>query len=275
MKPAYRSFAALACLAGLTLSGCAAVALPVLAGGAIVRSTTDGIDADLSRASTPDQSPAPQAAASSTPSHTRYHDPEEKDAFALFFAYAKGWNGQKTAALRQPAALDGVRKECRNTAPSVLIDLDPAGSVFAPGMALSRRKELAANLAELRKRNISVAWISAASAAYAGDVRLALKNSGLDPASSDALLMMRYHTDRKQTRRNDLAEAMCLIAIAGDERADFDELYKHLINPEAAYTLERIVGNGWFLVPSLIIATPNAPAAPDTLLVATMEETKE
>ena len=71
------------------------------------------------------------------------------------------------------------------------------------------------------------------------------------PESRDILLLMRYPGDRKQTRREDLARRACLLAIAGDEREDFDELYAYLVNPEAALRLENLIGDGWFLVPPL------------------------
>ena len=53
----------------------------------------------------------------------------------------------------------------------------------------------------------------------------------------------------KQTRRDDFARAYCVVAMAGDERADFDELFAYLRDPTAALPLEKLVGQGWFIVP--------------------------
>ena len=53
--------------------------------------------------------------------------------------------------------------------------------------------------------------------------------------------------ERKQTRRDALAETYCIVAILGDERADFDELYLYLKDRDAVVPPDAIIGNGWFL----------------------------
>ena len=40
----------------------------------------------------------------------------------------------------------------------------------------------------------------------------------------------------------DLAEDYCILAMLGDEKADFDELYDHLLRPESAAPLQRLIG---------------------------------
>ncbi len=160
-----------------------------------------------------------------------------------------------SAILLDPTKLSQKRKPCNSSAQTVLIDLDPAQGTFAPGSAINAPAAADTSLARLRERKIEIAWISGASAAYAGDVRVALKESGLDPDGSDALLMMRYPGDRKQTRREDLATTSCVIAIAGDDRRDFDELFAYLVNPEAALGLDLLIGDGWFLIPNLVQST--------------------
>lgn len=250
----------LICAAAISVSGCvAAAAIPVLAGGAVVRTSTDGVNADTAPVTEPivRPSPAPEPLlAQSGPAQVT--GPPKSQAHSRLFSYVRKWDGQQSATLREPSALDGARNQCASETSAVLIDLDPAPAPYAPGAPLSVPVGMAANLAEWRARGIAVAWITKASAAYAGDVRAALKQSGLDPTGRDALLMMRYPTERKQTRREDLAATTCLIAIAGDERADFEELYDHLINPKAAYGLERLMNNGWFLIPSLVRSAPPA-----------------
>ena len=47
----------------------------------------------------------------------------------------------------------------------------------------------------------------------------------------------------------DFAAEFCVVALAGDERADFDELFQYLKNPAAAAPLEALIGKGWFLIP--------------------------
>ena len=53
--------------------------------------------------------------------------------------------------------------------------------------------------------------------------------------------------ERKQTRRDALAKTHCIVAILGDERADFDELYLYLKDRDAVVPPDAIIGNGWFL----------------------------
>ncbi|NQX93791.1 MAG: hypothetical protein HRT64_02500, partial [Erythrobacter sp.] len=176
-------------------------------------------------------------------------------AFSEFSLYAQALAGKNSAAslsgdaatlsavLSNPAALDGKRAPCDAANPGVLIDLDIAGSRFSPDSQIVDPGNVAQELAALRAQDISVAWISGASAAYAGDVRAALKASGLDPEGKDEVLLMRYPGDRKQTRREELAASSCLVAIAGDERADFDELFGYLARPEAALGLDLLIGD--------------------------------
>jgi hypothetical protein len=162
-----------------------------------------------------------------------------------------------SAVLRNPAALDGKRLTCGDADPTVLIDLDPGSEAFDPASAGSAPPSFALSLAALREEGVTIVWLSQNSAAIADQMRDALIRSGLDPQSQDQLLLMRYPDDRKQTRRKDLAQQACLIAIAGDQRSDFDELYDYLVNPDAAVTLEPMFGNGWFL-----ISQPQASATP-------------
>ena len=51
--------------------------------------------------------------------------------------------------------------------------------------------------------------------------------------------------------------------MAGDDRADFDELYDYLRDPDGAITLEKMFGNGWFLTPPpLVEADEETGASP-------------
>ena len=156
-----------------------------------------------------------------------------------------------SAYLEKPSALDGKRAECVARSAMVLIDLDPKDAEFVPNEDAKAPASLSTGLAELRDKGVAIAWISRASVWFAGDIRVTLKQSGLDPAGKDQLILMRYPGDRKQTRRKDLASSACVIAIAGDVREDFDELYEYLRHPEAAGSLEALIGKGWFLVPQI------------------------
>lgn len=218
----------------------------------------------------PETQSAHRAALDSTPSFAQsdriqaHAGDEPADQFADFVRYAQSRSlsalpqrpgspePMVSAALADPSALDGRRRTCEATQRTVLIDVDTATQRFSPGAHLIEAPALARGLAGLRDEGFAIAWISEAPAAYAGDLRATLKASGLDPAGKDQILLMRYPDERKQTRRKELAASSCLIAIAGDERADFDELFDYLARPEAALGLELLIGDGWFLVPSLV-----------------------
>ena len=260
--------------AALALQGCVAAVIPVVAGAAVARTATDGRKpGDDARAA--QQQQAAQAARAELAELAAAPVPEvvvqtspvapdaftQSDAFSELIRYSElqaqgGPQGSlpRSAILDDPSTLRETRAPCPANIPTVLIDLDPEGSLFAADLAGQTSPVLVRGLKRLREANVAIVWISGQSAAMAGDVRMSLVNSGLDPEGNDQLLLMRYPGDRKQTRREDLAKASCVIAIAGDTRKDFDELFEYLVNPEAALALELLIGQGWFLTPPVIDA---------------------
>lgn len=158
-------------------------------------------------------------------------------------------NPRQSAILAAPGALRPDRSDCSIRPSAILIDLDPAGGVFDPDIAAERNPSLSQMLAALRLQEVDVFWISKLPAVRAGALRRVLIQSGMDPAGRDGLLLMRKIGDRKQLRRRELGETHCLLAIAGDERADFDELYLYLKDNAAAQPLEELIGAGWFMTP--------------------------
>lgn len=154
-----------------------------------------------------------------------------------------------SALLTSPGTLRPDRTECSIRPPAVLIDLDPGDGMFDHAVSPAQNNALSQMLAAMRMQDIEIFWISSVPAVQAGAVRRTLAASGLDPKGDDNLLLMRNGEDRKQERRRDLDETHCLVAIAGDTRADFDELYAYLKDRSTAQPLEELVGAGWFLTP--------------------------
>ncbi|UIP07078.1 hypothetical protein LY632_01365 [Erythrobacter sp. SDW2] len=189
-------------------------------------------------------------------------------AFAAFADYALGVAAldplkgevRQSALLARPGVLVPDRAPCNFVGNSVLIDLDPAAGAFDPARPI-QHSALADALAKLRAAEIEIVWGTSLTADRAGDVRNWLKRSGLDLAGKDRLLLLRYPEDRKQTRREDASSERCLIAMLGDERADFDELFDYLKNPDAAVGLDAMLGEGWFLAP---VSQPQSEATTDT-----------
>lgn len=156
---------------------------------------------------------------------------------------------RRSAILVNPGALKPQTRECSVHPAAVLVDLDPQGGVLDPAASLRADPMLARTLAALRAQKVAVAWISGNTADRAGAIRRALIASGLDPEGRDELALLRYPEERKQTRRDDLSKELCIVAIAGDERGDFDELFQYLKNPAVAASLDALIGKGWFLIP--------------------------
>ena len=42
----------------------------------------------------------------------------------------------------------------------------------------------------------------------------------------------------------------------GDEKRDFDELFAFLKDPDAAFALDTLLGEAWFLAPAPLAAPP-------------------
>lgn len=301
-------------LAGTALPGCAAVAIPALAGSAMFGSQVvdgDGGNTEsapvaaaltapvpaaaqppaiaaapasapaqlptpaLARIAPPPPPPVAASAAVPAPLPTRpprsaealapYPDPAiplspEHYGFARFVRYgqasAQGSQGSAelpSAILSDPVALDGRRRRCATgEQPVVLIDLDPAGGVFAPPANPPALPGLARGLALLREVGVEITWLSDLSTSQSGALRAALEKSGLDPRGQDIVSLRRDEADTKQKRRDSLAGFACIVAIAGDERADFDERFRYLRNPAAGAGLEPLIGDGWFLIAPLL-----------------------
>jgi hypothetical protein len=189
------------------------------------------------------------------------------EAWRPFLAYAEQWPEAKesqagelpSALLEQPPSTEAVKRlRCKSPVPAVVIDLDDGSESFVPDRLGPAPAALAEGLARLRQGGTVVLWISRLPAARAADIAEALRRSGLDPQGLDQLLLIRKRDDRKQLLRQDASKDVCIVAIAGDQRGDFDELFDYLRNPAAAVGLYPMMGRGWFLVPSLATsATPS------------------
>lgn len=272
-----RAWLALALLPLLT-SCLGAVALPLIAGGTLmarqkhrVRAATQVHQAARAPAKPKRGKGAKQAASSSPmvvltdlkelppPSGSAAAD----DPWQPFLAYtlsqaqpAGSDGGPRQAALlvANPPLDAASRRDCRAPVPAVIIDLDNGPIPFDPSHLSAASSGLVEGLARLRQAGTVVLWISQLPASQAAAVAQALRSSGLDPQGQDQLLLIRNARDRKQLLREDANEDVCVVAIAGDRRADFDELFDYLRNPDAAVGLDKMMGAGWFLTPPLSVA---------------------
>ena len=150
-----------------------------------------------------------------------------------------------SAILREPSELDGFRTFCGVMPPAMIVDIDSAaGKAVAPSTLYG--VAFAPELAKLREDGMVIAWLSDAPQAEAQVVRARLLADGLSGAAEDQLLL--DGGQRKQLRRLALSETHCVVAILGTELGDFDELFDYLKNSAAAWQLEDMMGEGWFLL---------------------------
>jgi len=156
---------------------------------------------------------------------------------------------------------------CAGKPLAVLIDLDDERNHdLTAAETLYRQNGLVDALRSLRAAEISVIWVSDEPVSSAAIMSAILDEGGLSEDESDDFLFLdRGGDDRKQVRRWDAARNYCIVAIAGDERADFDELYDYLLKPDGAPLLEHMFDNGWFLTPPpLVVASDEKqPASSD------------
>ena len=275
MKMETARFAAIALLPAL-LSGCVAALIPVAAGGMMAGKDRVGLggEAEAADAAAAEvEIPAPNVVPAPAPTVIVENPPANSgpdgdpapaltspissyQAFAGIFGYSAAQAAidpiaqpRQSALLAAPGSLAPERSDCSIRPPAVIFDLDPAGALFNPAVEVKADPALVQMLRAFRMQDISIFWVSALPALDAGSVRRRLLQSGLDPIGRDGLLLMRRADDRKQTRRRDLSETHCVIAIAGDTKSDFDELYDYLKDPSAAQPLDELMDSGWFLTP--------------------------
>lgn len=217
---------------------------------------------------TPSPRPAPfppSAASAALGPLVTYPDPArpltaEQGNFARFVRYAQASARQAvggaelpSAVLVDPVALDGKRRRCAVGEQLVaVIDLDPAGGFFSPPANPAKEPGLAFGLAVLRDAGVEIAWLSDLTTDQSGSFRTALEQSGLDPRGQDIISLRRDEADNKEQRKASLGAITCIVAIAGDERPDFDLRFKYLRNPQAGEAIETLIGDGWFLIAPLI-----------------------
>ena len=143
---------------------------------------------------------------------------------------------------------------------AVMIDLD--GGIDTLSKTAEQNTgvaDLAKSLAALRNTGISVIWLSDHPASQADTMIVALKSSGLmEEGDDDFLSLDRGNGDRKQARRTEASDRFCIVAMAGDRKSDFDELFTYLRDPSAFMTLDTMWDAGWFIkpVPDIANLTP-------------------
>ena len=296
-----RRAAALYLLAfSLSLSGCVAVVIPIAAAGLIGKKQIDAAKKRTRRAEVTleDVPPAPKTAveapvgepsvaeeAVSTDATTPPSPPSQdggisaldrlaqsgiQNAYVPFARYAldqaakreRGETVRSAVLVEQVSLLHPETLPCGALPMAVLIDID-----IAPGtpteIEIEPQNGFGPLLQILRESDIRVMWTGDMTANDAAPILDTLRK-GDDPAlRDDDVILLRDKHARKQEQKWQLARSNCVVAIAGDRKTDFDELYSYLRDPDYAIRLESFMGRGWFdvlhpaaAVDSAIVAAP-------------------
>jgi hypothetical protein len=272
-------------VASLTLQGCVALVLPIAAAGVIgkkevdkARARTRAAEASFDPISPPQvfvgEAPA-EAIASALPVPTveaevpgamspldRLAQSNISNAYLPFARYALGEvakrsKGQAARSVILPENVSLSQPQpisCGAKPFAVLIDLDIAPDTPAE-MDVERQNGFAALLETLRESGIRIAWLAETDERQLKPI-LDLLREGEEPVLRDTDLMLfgLPGTYRKQERRWALATSHCVVAIAGDRKSDFDELYDYLRDQSYAIRLEAFTGRGWFELPHPVAA---------------------
>ena len=293
--------------ASLTLQGCVAALLPLAAAGMIgkkevdkararTRAAEEGFDPSLIDKTTPQvfvgEAPA-VVVATALPVPTE--EPEApgtmialdrlslSDISNAYLPFARHALGEAAKRERGEAARSAVLVErvslsqpqtisCDAKPMAALIDLDIAPGTPAE-MDIQRQNGFAELLETLRESGIRIVWLAETDERQLQPI-LDLLREGEEPVLRDTDLMLvgLPGSYRKQERRWALAASHCVVAIAGDRKGDFDELYDYLRDQDYAIRLEAFTGRGWFELPHPIAAidserleiTANTQISPET-----------
>ena len=275
-----RSLTAALALA-LLLSGCVAAVIPLAAAGAIARKKAKSAKRSPEPVSETTAAAKPATAAPQAPKPDNPSQETQIDgAYGPFIRFAltqttlrQTGYAVNSVALASPVVLEKPAfMACGDMPPAIIIDLDVSEVGSGEDAALGFPKAvdldikgLAAGLERLRGAGISVIWMSERSVEEQDGLLEALKASGLVSGDGDTLYLSGSGDYRKQTRRIEAASKSCIIAMAGDRKADFDELFDYLREPEAAFRLDSLIDAGWFLTP--------APLPPAIRVAKSNEET--
>jgi hypothetical protein len=186
----------------------------------------------------------------------------QRNAYMPFARYALGEAAKRASgdSLRSAVLVGNVSLTnpqtiaCNNKPLAAIIDLDVAPGTPAE-MDVQRQTGFTTLLDLMRESDIRIAWLAESSEKRLQPI-LELLREGDEPVmrEEDIMLVGLPGTYRKQERRWQLAQSHCVVAIAGDQRSDFDELYQYLKDQNYAIRLEAFIGKGWFELPHPVAA---------------------
>lgn len=276
-------FVAVLALVATQLGGCVAAALvPIAASGAVAKRTIDAQTAgrkvtpvvmvgtgsaipepaDLPATpepAVPESSSLEPAFAASLAEPALLAPDPAADGYAAMASFLMAASEKREPGVPRKSALLDQKSlvslpkmaDCTDQRGALVIDLDPGEKPFDLTDPPSPAPGLADYLRTIRGTGTAVLWIATLPESAGKDLATILKATGLDPLGIDRTLLLGRGATRKQQILARADADWCVLAIAGDRRADFDEVFDYLRNPDGpvALALEQHIGAGWFLVP--------------------------
>lgn len=277
------------CASALSLSACVAAIIPIAAAGMIGKKQIDAAKNRTRQAEVtlmdvpspsglqsnpiaqPPSSPNPLIAADGGVSALdRLAQSGIQNAYVPFARYAleQAVKRERGEAVRSAVLVDQVSllnpemMPCGALPMAVLIDID-----IAPGtpkeIEVAPQNGFGPLLQILRESGVRIIWIGDMTAHSAAPILDILRTGDAPALRDEDVILLRDKNARKQEQKWQLAQSNCVLAVAGDRKADFDELYDYLRVPDYAIRLESFTGRGWFDL-------PHPAAAVDSALVATI-----
>lgn len=144
-------------------------------------------------------------------------------------------------------------KLCAGQSLAVIVDIDQDRKTAVGRSArLAQINSLSAALNAIRAENITIIWLSRARRDQSENILAQLNPLGI--VDDKDFLSLHEQSERKQLQRQYIAATYCVISILGDTKADFDELFQYVRNPNQFIDLNALFGKGWFVqdIPNLI-----------------------
>jgi hypothetical protein len=279
--------------AAIMLQGCVAAVLPIVAAGAIgkrqldqgkkrARAAEEAMKVEgkpaplppivkvLDLPPTPDDAPPASTEITAMTATERLAQSNISNAYLPFARHAleqvarrtRGENVRSAVLIDKVSLTSPVAMACGVKPLAAIIDLDIAPETPAE-MDVEPQKGFGPLLEVLRESGLKLAWISGVSEGEAAPSLEILRKGEAPVLDERDLLFFGHPKFRKQEQRWMLSRDYCVVAIAGDRKSDFDELYEYLRDPDYAIRLDAFINRGWFLtLPPVAAVDSELVAAP-------------
>jgi hypothetical protein len=227
---------------------------------------TERSDIERSDIKTPDTLPSPSAGLApqllQPPAATPY------DRLADFAADRSAdfnlGRGMKSVVYNPDSGLENPTfAQCGEKPLAIILDLDNKDLTDEQNADLWRgaidpAPGVLAAVNEARRLNIAVFYMSEQLAQSGIRIEAALNEAGLGPAEPGIQLWLKGERglERKDLLRQVISRHYCVVAMAGDRKGDFADLYDYLRDPDApaVRVLDPLFNAGWFMLPNPVVA---------------------